>query len=286
MRPLLLLLFILLGASAFSQKKEKLRRARINYAQHTIQQLASDGAILIRLRTGKGSLAALEVQGRLKKKAKYEQYLWKQHYDLVSAFTKHFHFCPVYFYYSDQSALVAAGRLGEVVFLDTALQETKHFTFPHAFYLNADLGYIQEDTMQYWQHDYRFREGSRMFTTSNNGFPAFVLSDSRYRQLDSPFPYYVRSWESLGSLRRNKVRIATRLDEKMVSYLEEAKIKLARKKHRAERKAARLEKRTKRKAKRVKRRAEKKAKKAKKKADKRVKWAKKQGDKGGKKKAD
>ena len=164
-----------------------------------IQQL-KNGFLLVRLRNVDRQVALLR-QRRQRTQAnriRVQQKLVNGR--IVKAFRDHFDFCPVYFFYSNNSASVINGDLDSMV-LDHQMLPVEPELLAAKKFLAAEFADIQPPA-----------DGA--------GLPALIVMNDRLRQLTDPFPYYVRT-TVLGKedMEENAVKL---LDEKLTAYYEQS----------------------------------------------------------------
>jgi hypothetical protein len=93
---------------------------------------------------------------------------------LIDAFSAHFTFCPVYYIYDHDSRVLLDSTDNRPVLLDSLGQPDESIDWPDGFYLGLRVG------------------------ESSNGAEGLIVTDSLFRDLDSPFPRFVQK-NSLGS---------------------------------------------------------------------------------------
>jgi hypothetical protein len=159
-----LLLFLLLPfLSAAQNRKEQ--------AALQIEQLKK-GALLIRLKTGSLQLKSMEVAGNMQEAEAYRNKLRTENEAILFAFHSQFKFCPVFFFYSNNSENVKKGDFLNC-FLNEQLQPDSSLHIPASdYYLTAELGFTE--------------------TQQINGL---VVMDRDFTQLLPPFPYLVRRFQ-------------------------------------------------------------------------------------------
>lgn len=172
-----------------SSKKENTEQAR-----EQITQLL-EGALLVRLQTKNKSITALREKGNDKLADKIETDQKKHNMEIVSAFRTLFDFCPVYFFFSDDSQNIKKGKLDQVAFLSESLIPDTNIHFSKTYFLTAEFGRTEQ----------------------GKSFGALVIMDSRFSQLKRPFPYYVRTFESL-PIKRSIHRTVLMMNRKLHKF--------------------------------------------------------------------
>ena len=114
---------------------------------------------------------------------------------IVAAFRNQFNFCPVYFFYDTYSDSIRLNHFNSVVFLNDSLKPESGLNFVPVNFLTAEFGSVDSE-MQ---------------------FDALVIMDEQFQQLKHPFPYYVRTFESL-PFRRKPVVVVQKMNESLWDY--------------------------------------------------------------------
>ena len=178
------------------------------YTPTVIQDTASSedirnlkqGYLLVRLRNVDRQVALLR-QRRQRTQAnriRVQQKLTNAR--IVEAFRDHFDFCPVYFFYSNNSRNVIERSLDSLV-LDHQMLPVDSGLLTDKKFLAAEFADIQPPA-----------DGA--------GLPALIVMNDELRQLADPFPYYVRT-TVLGKedMEDNAVRL---LNEKLTAFYEQS----------------------------------------------------------------
>jgi hypothetical protein len=172
---ILLLLFIcvnLFAQESVSAETEVASKKRKVIASENIIKLRK-GALLVRLNTADKQLELLEKMGLDDKYVEVESEQQKQNESITSAFSTLMKFTEkVYYFYSDNTPLVVNGEFKGVL-MDKDLKLISLDKFDE-FFLIADFN-----------------------RTENLGIPALIIYDNKMNQLQPPFPYYTRTFESL-----------------------------------------------------------------------------------------
>ena len=155
-----------------------------------------DGFLLVRLRSVDRQVALLR-QRRQRTQAnrmRVQQKLVNGR--IVKAFRDNFDFCPVYFFYSNNSRAVIDHNLDSLV-LDHQMLPVEPGLLAGKKFLAAEFADIQPPA-----------DGA--------GLPALIVMNDQLRQLADPFPYYVRT-TVLGKedMEENAVKM---LNEKLATY--------------------------------------------------------------------
>jgi len=211
-----LLVFVLAISVGFAQeteskeKKTSLRAQNRALSKERISTL-KNGALLVRLFTKKNSIAALKKIGKPEKAEKLEKEQADYNKRIVSAFKANFDFCPTYFFYSDYSTNVSEKQFDQVVFLNDSLLPDTTIKFNSTGFLTAEFGYVEQDTAKYFSY-YSFEPNANIdesrvknyYGAPDVSFAALVIHTDKFEQIRKPFPYYVRTYNSLCIERRVK----------------------------------------------------------------------------------
>jgi hypothetical protein len=172
-------------------------------ARDQIFQL-KNGALLVRLTTNKNSIAALQKIGKTKKADELQKKQAAYNVKIIKAFRKNFDFCPVYFFFSNYSTNISERQFDKVIFLNYSLLPDTSIKFTYNTFLTAEFGTIEEDTAKYYSYasfESDSTEGrhlvSHYYGGTEMGFGALLIKSDKFIQLRRPFPYYVRTFDSL-----------------------------------------------------------------------------------------
>jgi hypothetical protein len=140
--------------------------------------------------------------------------------EIINAFQNNFNFCPTYFFYSDYSREVSENQFDRVEFLNNQLQPDTTITIFNRTFLTAEFGTIEQSPPKKFNgYDYTPGENGPERTTSyidgpNMGFGALVIKSGQFKQLSSPFPYYVRTFDSL-PFKRSPITVVKKMNRKL-----------------------------------------------------------------------
>ncbi len=190
-------------------------------AQQQIQELKG-AVLLIRLKTRKASIEALEKAGKTlsAKRMKSDQMALNR--EIVAAFKSEFNFCPTYFFYSDFSDQVRAKNLSEVEFLNAELEHDPSLSPETKGFYTAEIGFLEQDTASYYSSNdnsasSNSSETDRYYGSANMGFEALRIMSDQFVQLKKPFPYYVRRFGSF-SAKRKPAKMVKLLNKQLHQY--------------------------------------------------------------------
>lgn len=149
------------------------------------------GALLVRLRTNQKAIDALKSAGNIDLATQVERETFLKNKMIVSAFIKEFHFCPVYFFYSNVSDSVKHKNI-QGVFLDTNLQIDPHIICRASFYLIAEQGEVVNSSLGIVS---LMEAPNARETGVGSKEAAIVLKNRFFIQLHKPFPYYTKGYK-------------------------------------------------------------------------------------------
>jgi len=168
---------------------KSVREKRINTYEN-LTDLKKDGLILVRLKQSINKLEALEAGRESDWADKVEGQVVSRQARLLTMFREQFSFCPVYFFFADESGKVRDGKWSEVVFLDVDGDYVDGDTLYGRPYFVAEFGRVYET-----QVTGENAEGEERFTTGMAGKDGLVLKDSNFVQLEAPYPYKFFHWK-------------------------------------------------------------------------------------------
>lgn len=227
-------------------ESERSRKKRL--ANRQIKQLR-DGALLVRLKTSKPTIAAMKKRGyhQLAEETEEEQRI--ENLSLMRAFQSAYHFSEVKFFYSEDSRKVLQKKY-DGIFLNDSLQKDSAIILnntKHVF--TCELTNIEEDTARYFSHyelistgNFAFKQVPRYYGGGQNTFYSLVIKDHQFNQLSRPFPYYSRAlFKSMSEhpghgifylpfrifFADTPIGSVEGLNEKLYKYWQKAKIKSA-----------------------------------------------------------
>ena len=205
----LLLVFLAVGTCHAQMKGHFKDEDRVLSPKEIVNKLKT-GALIVRLITKQNTIDYLIKNGKTEvaNKIKNEQEAYNKR--VVAAFIKNFKFCPVFFIKSSQSNLVQTKQFDKVEFVDSSLNVDKSISFKYNFILTAEISAVEQKKSYHGKAYFVFKNlksNSESIGQYKKGtsvpFGALVVKSDQFVQLRRPFPYYVRSFESIGILRRS-----------------------------------------------------------------------------------
>ncbi|MEP7168672.1 MAG: hypothetical protein ABI855_04825 [Bacteroidota bacterium] len=225
---------VLIFAQPVVNAQEKSQSKKVSQRKQTrimmkgqITQL-KDGALLVRLQTKENSIIALSQIGKYDLSDKIKNRQLNYNKEIISAFKNNFTFCPVYFFFSSYSDSILSGHVKGIIFLNDSLLPDTGIKMKSGKFLTAEFGIIEQDTTKYFSN-YYFCEGENGLETKSlyyGGpdlrFGVLKIMSDQLVQLKEPFPYYVRTFNSL-PVKRKLSKAVLRMNKKLLSYYEKNK---------------------------------------------------------------
>lgn len=217
-------LLLLIPFATSAQKGVRMEKGR--NAKEQIANLKT-GALLVRLQTRENTIQRMIDFGERRKAEAVRAEQRNKNLEIVRAFTSDFDFCPVYFFYSNDSKWIVTQQFDSIAFLDTNLTPSSAIKMEHANFLTAEYGRIMTDTVAPTVMEYQMVPSEKgpkkipiYYGSPNMGFNALIVKSDIFVQLRRPFPYYVRTLESLPFRRRTQktVRLLNKQLNEFYSY--------------------------------------------------------------------
>lgn len=211
--------------SLLRKPDESLRKFENRVSKYQIQEL-SKGALLVRLNTRTQSVQALRDMGKKEMAQKIEDKQRALNLSIVKAFRERFTFCPVYFFYSDNSIQVKNKAFDKVAFLNDKLESDTSVKMIKPYFLIAEFGRIEQDTLKRssYTYDAQAQNGQRhthqYYGGTDMGFGALLVKSDKFVQLRKPFPFYVRTFDSL-PIKRSYQKVVSTLSRNLNYFLNE-----------------------------------------------------------------
>lgn len=196
------------GEAGNEEKSISFRKHSKILAKQQIIRL-HEGALFIRLQTKKRSIEALRRTGKENRAGELQNHQLELNKEIIQAFRLNFDFCPVYFFFSDQSPMIKKGNFEQITFLNDSLLPDTAIKFDRNSFLTAEFSTIKQDTIKYYSHTSYEPDGSlslkkvrHYYGGPNLGFEALIIKSDQFIQLRDPFPYYVKTFDSISFARR------------------------------------------------------------------------------------
>lgn len=183
MKVRLFLFLILFGQITLAQSDLDLAKERL--------QNLKEGMLLVRLQTSSKQIQALEERGMLQEAEAYRQKQYDENKETILAFRKVFDFCPVFFFYADDSEAIRSKALEGTIF-DSQLEVLTNTRDLPDFFLTGEFA-----------------------ETPNLKIDGFVIMDEQMLPLKSPFPFYQREHILLGIITLSKGKMIENLNTRL-----------------------------------------------------------------------
>ncbi len=221
MKKLLIICFLFCFSIAGLSQKDTIEqhpnRARLE-SRELIKILKNEGALLIRLETQRYKIDALKRSGNIAAANKAQAKLDKKNRSIIKAFRDTFDFCPVYFFYSDQSKYVSRNQLDSLTFVNDSLEADPSISFSEQLFLTGEFSELQEirtnieDEIYYYRGPDGIELKKKGQGYTNQGFSALVICDKNFTQLKRPFPYYIKTNATIFFLKKPHVNSVNELN--------------------------------------------------------------------------
>lgn len=167
---------------------------------------------------------ALRKMGKNKSADKLQSIQNDFNISIIIAFREYFNFCPVYFFFSDYSKYVKEKKFEKVVFLNNNLEPDSGIRFTGKSFLTAEFGITEADTSKnfagyyYVKNKNGVERKAKYYGGTNMGFGALIIMSDELVQLSRPFPYYIRTFDSLWLFERSTGTVVKKLNKKLNKF--------------------------------------------------------------------
>ena len=206
MRLFFISLFLALPFFGLTQLGKEYKDKREMSAQQIVDM--KKGALFVRIRNRSRQVESLKKYGHHKEAQEVADKRAALNKKIITAFTRNFKFCPVYFFYSGDSKFVRLQQYDSVKFVDSTLKHVPSIRPNHECYFTAELGKVLPDTARYFGGYYLaetengLEKTPRYYKAADSGFKAIVLKSNEFVQLTHPLPYYVRTFRENPNLKK------------------------------------------------------------------------------------
>ncbi len=178
-----------------------------------ITEMRNNGLILVRLHTNQFVIDRLNDLGKTDLAKQKEEEQKELNKSIALAFSNQFKFANYYFFYSDDSRMVADQTWNKVSFFDTNLEP-----------ISAPMAELKEKTLFIAEFGNigDNRQGLDKVTNpdvaaTKHTFSALYFSDERFRTLPKPFPYYSK-WYKGTAFERPTDLVVEKMQEKLEKF--------------------------------------------------------------------
>jgi len=141
--------------------------------------------LLVRLKTGKSTIDAMQKAGKTKMAANRQKQVDEENKRIIKAFKDEFDFCPMYFFYSDDSRLLKDKNFESIVYVNDSAQKDKNISPQFSRFFVAEFGSVGPN------------EGAIF------DMQGLIIMNDELVPLQKPFPFFVKK----SSLRNSKKSI-------------------------------------------------------------------------------
>ncbi len=185
-----LFLLLLLGATDLLAQSSN----DDDYSRKDFIEDFRNGVLLVRLQDKHLTLKQLEERGMTKEAEQVSASQRRENREVILSFSKTFDFCPVYFFYAQNSESIRNRDLSGKVF-DSEFQMVE------------------------------IPENSKVFTaefaeTPELGIDGLIITDEQMLAFEDPLPYFERRYVLFGLIERSKARMAQLYNKKLHKYNE------------------------------------------------------------------
>jgi hypothetical protein len=194
------LFFISLASNnlVFAQSQHVITEEQIAYGKKKIKEL-KQGALLVRLTNPKSRAADKETA--------------KDNLDIIKAFNKKFDFCPVYFFYAEDSKYVINRQFSNVRFINSSGAIDAKIKFNKKYFLTAEFQGVDVDRLKK-----NLADTSLIKSYSYQmKYYSLVVKTEKFEPMQMPFPFFIRNPKNLSNNRRFEKTIA-KLSNKFHRY--------------------------------------------------------------------
>ncbi len=227
---LIMMILLLAPVSLSAQDLSFTRNMTLEQLMEEKIRKLKNGALLVRLQTKEQSIDALRKAGNEEQARQVEAKQIAYNKEVIAAFRKEFTFCPVYFFPSQYSDTLRSGAVNSVVFVNDSLVPDPSIRVLQTDFLTAEFGTLDPDTVAYYEGKYYDYSGDGLdkqksyYGGADMGFAALRIMNSYFVQLKKPFPYYVKTYESL-PVERKMAKAVAKMNKQLEEYYKLNKIK-------------------------------------------------------------
>lgn len=184
------------------------------------------GTLLVRLHTLERSIEALRERDRTIEADELEDAIRVQNIAVMNAFKQEFTFCPVYFYYSNDSEAIRSGDYaGKLMGANQRIVENIQLDSATAYI--AEFGNLDQDTTALFSHydwvsngNFSGERKAIYAYPSSFNFSAIKVKGPDFYQLRNPFPYYVKTYGTF-VFKRSPFDVVRQLNLNLWEFYEE-----------------------------------------------------------------
>ena len=203
--------FVCNGQNSGRQSEREYREFVKAKAIQDIQQL-KDGVLLFRLKTNSEETAYYKKYGNQEEAERIQTKTNAFNVYVINTISTNFDFCKVLFFPDTLSRELLNGNTDAMYFYNEQLELYEDLSSMDSIYYIAEIGVSEGDTTSSRKDTYissgdngaEWKE--KTYGNEGLGIQGFIIRDSTFKQLTSPFPYCVK----IGSLNPSEKRLRIR----------------------------------------------------------------------------
>lgn len=184
---------------------EKAEKKAVTHTAFQHITALKNGVLIIRLKTSEQIIRHLQREGKFQEAEKISKQQNTENQEIINSFRKYFHFCPVYFFYSNNTDQALSGNFTGIL-LNDSLEEDSSITIQTQNYYFAEFGLLDPNDE----------------SISGTGIEALIIKDKNFKQLQRPFPFYVRKNEFLSGS-KNISQVISQMNFNLEQFYKSAK---------------------------------------------------------------
>jgi len=141
--------------------------------------------------------------------AKYEEKQLANHKKLMTAFESHYTFNKILFFYSEDKESIKNRNFESVTFYDYKHRPIHKDSVSIDTFFIGEVSRVESDSVTY------VNSSGESHKRPSYAYSAFVIRDDHFRQLEKPFPFYVRTFEGTPIFRRKENGLIKTLQSKL-----------------------------------------------------------------------
>jgi len=185
----------------------------------------NEGILFVRLMTRENTINALRNAGQDEQAISIIESQQELNLEITKAFSDHFDFCPVLFFYSSCSEPIKDREFTSCL-MDANLNQLPEANMPDIdeFFI-AEFSHVESSDEKYFTH-YSLEEtqddGKEIRKNYGGdteiGAAALIIRDSEFAQLQDPFPFHVRTREGT-PWKRSKAKTVGLMNKELHNFL-------------------------------------------------------------------
>lgn len=181
-----------------------------------------NGVLIVRLAERTQLYEALEERGDDESLLEVKEEDKVLNLQTTKGFDEYFNFCQVYFIKPRDSKYIKEKQYDSIQFLSSELLPLDSIEIsPDTFVLTAEFARVDQSQVVHNEGEFMYttEQGNIETSTTYNRFeytfPALIIKDRWFIQMERPFPFYQKTLETVPFLERSRSRVIELLDEKL-----------------------------------------------------------------------